>query len=268
MNDTPPTAPDALDAFGRPLLILPNDEVVVELDGTERLVLRTHDGNVRHAVPLRHVRSITANPHVTFTGAALDACARRGIAITFVDGRQKRRAFFFPLATNPLQIATLLSFALDDPDWPERYGAWYENHRLGALSRVALACGLLPDAALRRAPDIALEASHRRKHGQPGHEWIAALREIVLTEFMADGSRWLGTQGSAWRAETWMHLLEELGEIVALHAHAVFHLAHKPLQHPPQRWALAAYHAERTRWQNETVRLLYAFEHFIRENWT
>lgn len=210
MNDAPHPTPDALDAFGRPLLILPNDEVTVALDGTERLILRTRDGNARHAVPLRHVRSITANPNVTFTGAALDACARRGITITFVDGRQKRRAFFFPTATKPLGLAVLLAFALDDPEWPERYGAWYENQRLGTLSRVALACGLLPDAALRRAPEVALEEAHRRKHGQSGHEWIAALREIVLTEFMADGSRW----------------------------------------------------------QNETVRLLYAFEHFVRETWT
>lgn len=268
MNDAPHSGVDALDAFGRPLIILPNDEITVALDGTERLILRPRDGNARHAVPLRHVRSITANPRVTFTGAALDACARRGIAITLVDGRQKRRAFFLPIATNPLGLGDLLAFALDDPEWPERYGAWYENQRLGTLSRVALACGLLPNLALRRAPDAALEESHRRKHGQAGHEWISALREIVLAEFMADGSRRLGAGGSAWRAQTDMHLLEELGEITALHAHAVFHRAHKPLQHPPQRWALASYHAERTRWQNETTRMLYAFEHFVRENWT
>lgn len=53
MNDAPHPTPDALDAFGRPLLILPNDEVTVALDGTERLILRTRDGNARHATGRR-----------------------------------------------------------------------------------------------------------------------------------------------------------------------------------------------------------------------
>jgi hypothetical protein len=139
-------------------LILHGTRLCVVAQG-ESLAVRREPAGVQR-FPAARIDRVVCAVNVVWSGAAIALCLRRGITITWVDGRGGPIGDAVPRLVHPSSLDASLDRFLEMPRWAESYGNWRRRRRKWIMLQWAIA---------------------RRDRGAPltVGEWEARKREYV-----------------------------------------------------------------------------------------
>lgn len=112
----------------------------VSLDGPALKVQRPHSAAVRF--PLARISRVVVSGEVTWSTAAMLACADAGIVVCFLRADGRPRARWIGRPTSRSTFSQHWRDFLDSPDWEERYGDWRTNLRRHAIRFCAMRLGV------------------------------------------------------------------------------------------------------------------------------
>ena len=101
----------------------------------EALVVTNTRSQVQRYPVARLARIVSSADLVDWSGGALALCMRRGIGITWLDGRGKPLGAVYPALRNTTDFATALELMVERPEGLVRYRNWLRSRRMDVLIR-------------------------------------------------------------------------------------------------------------------------------------
>lgn len=239
----------------------------LDLDSAQRLRIERKDLPERR-IPLHHVSRIVCSSTLDISARALMACMKSGIPLAVVDTNGHTLGWCLGARRKETSLRQLLTHALDDPAWASHYPDWLAQQRAAIAAQTLLLCGVPTTAAARHNPRTALCNAHFVKHQQGCAQQVDALALLAQHELAAQLAQETGApQLLAWHRPG-LNLIEDLGQVIGLHAHTDLH--HAPLLPEADKltpWAIRHYERHTAHWQQRIGQLMYAFEQFLRSHW-
>lgn len=254
-------------AQARPLYLQSGSAQRLGLDNAKRLRIERKDQPERR-IPLRHVSRIVCSSSLDISTPVLIACMQSGIPLSIVHTDGTTLGWCLGVRRKETTLRQLLRHALDDPSWPQHYDEWLQNQKAATATHTLLLCGLATTATARQHPRTALCNAHFQKHRQPCARHVIALAQLAQHELAAHLTRETGApQLLAWYRPG-LNLINELGELLGLHAHTdLHHSTALPKPEDIDTWAVKQYEKQAAHWQQRMGHLLYEFEQFLRSHW-
>lgn len=239
----------------------------LDLDAAHRLRIERKDLPERR-IPLHHISRIVCSHTLDISARALMACMQSGVPIAVVDAKGKTIGWCLGSRRKETSLRQLLTHALDDQAWPTHYTDWLAQQHAATAAQTLLMCGVPNTAAARHNPRTALCNAHFLKHQQGCAQQVDALAHLAQHELAAQLTHETGApELLAWHRPG-LNLIEDLGNVIGLHAHTDLH--HAPQLPDPEKltaWAIRRYELHAAHWQQRTGQLMYAFEQFLRTHW-
>lgn len=250
-----------------PLYLHNADITRLSIDHASRLCIERTQGEPRK-IPLHHISRIVCRAQLDISAALLARCMAQGIPISFLDKHGQALGWCMGVRRKECSLNTLLTHALDDCHWHERYRPWLRNMNQAIAMQTLLLCGVPTTPAARHDPRAALCNAHLHKHQQKRAPMVDALGQLARQELAAVLAREAGDPSLiAWR-QPGLNLIEELGDLIALHAHTdVHHAPLQPTEAELSAWAVRQYEKHNAHWQQRMGHVLHAFEQFLRSHW-
>ena len=238
----------------------------LDLDTAQRLHIVRKDMPERR-IPLHHVSRILCSSTLDISARALMACMKSGIPLAVVDPRGETLGWCLGARRKETSLHQLLTHALDDQAWPSLYTEWLAQQHAAIAAQTLLLCGVLTTAAARQNPRTALCNAHFVKHHQGCAQQVDALVLLAQHELAAK----LAQATSAPELLAWhrpgLNLIEDLGNVIGLHAHTDLHHAPQLPEDDITAWAIRQYERCAAHWQQRIAQLMFAFEQFLRSRW-
>lgn len=239
----------------------------LDLDTAQRLRIERKNLPERR-IPLHHVSRIVCSSTLDISARALMACMKSGIPLAVVDPKGETLGWCLGARRKEASMRQLLTHALDDQAWPTHYADWLAQQHAAIAAQTLLLCGVTATAAARQSPRTALCNAHFVKHQQGCAEQVDALALLAQHELAAQLAQETGApQLLAWYRPG-LNLIEDLGQVIGLHAHTDLH--HAPLLPKADKltlWAIRHYERHNAHWQQRIGQLMCAFEQFLRSHW-
>lgn len=258
---------NALNSLASPLYLQHSSATRLDLDTNHRLrIERKHQPERR--IPLHHISRIVCSSQLDITTRALLACLQGGIPVCFVNTDGSALGWCLGTRRKESSLRQLLTHALDDPDWNHLYQPWLQLQRSALAAQTLLLCGVATTPAARHNPKAALCNAHTQKHQVPCAAHIQALSGLAQQEIANYLNAEIGDPTLlAWH-QPGLNLLQDLGQLLALHTHTDLHHAS---QLPPldglHHWAVRLHECHSAHWQQRVAHLTHAFEQFLRSHW-
>lgn len=243
----------------------------LDLDDARRLRIERKEQPERR-IPLHHISRVVCSSTLDISARALMACLQHGIPITIVGTDGRTLGWCLGARRKETSLQQLLIHALDDPDWPLHYELWLQQQKLALAVQTLLLCGVPTTAAARHNPRTALCNAYVQKHQKTcvhALNAIALLAQHALAAQLAQETR--DPQLLAWHRPG-LNLMEELGQLLSLHAHTDLHHAPPAVDWTAQPqgltpWAIRHYERHAAHWQQRIGQLMFSFEQFLRTHW-
>lgn len=262
-----PTVMPHASAHARPLYLHNGSAQRLSLDASRRLRIQCKDQPERF-IPLHHVSRIVCSSTLDISATVLMACLQSGIPLGILNTDGSTLGWCMGARRKETTLCQLLTHALDDPLWTALYAEWKQQQTLAVAAQALLLCDVPATPSARQNPRAALCNAHFRKHQQACAQPVNALARLAQHELAAHLAREASEpQLLAWHRPG-LNLIDDLGQLVALHAHIDLH--HAPLLPTTDKltpWAIRHYEKHAAHWQQRIGRLTQAFEQFLRHHW-
>ena len=250
-----------------PLYLHNGSALRLDLDAAQRLHIERKDLPERR-IPLHHVSRIVCSSTLDISARALMACMKSGIPVAIVDPSGNPLGWCLGARRKETSLRQLLNHALDDQAWPCHYPDWLQQQHAAVAAQTLLLCGVPTTAAARNNPRAALCNAHFVKHQRGCAQPVDALTLLAQHELAAKLTQETGApELLAWHRPG-LNLIEDLGQVIGLHAHTDLH--HAPLLPEADMltpWAIRHYERHTAHWQQRIGQLIYGFEQFLRCHW-
>lgn len=252
---------------GKPLYLLSYQAKRVSIDSTRRLQVHMSGGKI-NSVPLHLVSRLVCGVHIEIETKALHACMHAGVPIAIQTKDSESVGWCFGARRVESSLRQLLLFAYDDPKWEELYETWRDQTYDAIASQALLLCDVPATLDARKQPRIALCNAHFEKHGVACGDHLDALTLLAVHEIAAVLAEEVGDASLVVWGKQGLNLVEELGALVAVHAHVDLHHAQglRRLRNI-ERWAVPFYESMAAHWQQRIATVVVSFEQFLRSHW-
>jgi len=239
----------------------------LDLDQHRRLCIERKDQPPRR-IPLHHISRIVCSSTLDISPRALMACLQSGIPLCIMNPDGSTLGWCMGSRRKETTLRQLLTHALDDPLWASLYQPWLSLQTSAIAAQTLLLCGVPSTAAARRNPRAALCNAHTTKHQQACAHHVNALAMLAQHELAAHLAQETGEPPLLAWYQPGQNLLQDLGQVLALHAHTDLH--HASQLPPPDQltpWSIRHFERHSAHWQQRIAHLMHSFEQFLRSHW-